>query len=109
MFKPNHPTKPLSLQLTNEEVLLLIAELLPQQYINYSSHVIQRLSQPDRNFTEQKLLSIIKRPKSIAEPRWNDKYNNWTYTLEGYNKRHLVIAFLVDANNKLYIEYVTVF
>ncbi|QWU14409.1 hypothetical protein SAMN04487895_101719 [Paenibacillus sophorae] len=108
MFKPEQPVKPINMKLSNEEVILLINELYPKFFIHYSYHVKMRLAQPDRNFTEQKLLSILKRPKHV-EPKWNDEYYNYTYLLEGYNKRHLAIAFRVDNNNKLYIECVTVF
>lgn len=91
---------------TSQEALQLIPLLAKSASYHNSRHAMQRLTQPDRCFTHDKLLTIISYPKTVSEPTYNHKHNSFTYKIMGYNKRHVVVSF---QNNNTEMIIVTVF
>lgn len=83
--------------LSQQEALSVIPALTKQSAFTYSSHATERLNQPDRCFTEERMLFILKFPKTVSEPVYNSKYKEYRYCVEGFNKRHVVVA--LNASN----------
>lgn len=92
--------------LTPTQALTLIPILANQSKYTNSTHASQRISQPDRSFTESRLLFILKYPKTVSIPIWSNKHNDYTCKVQGHNKRHAVVALKND-NTEMVI--VTVF
>ncbi len=91
--------------LSTETLLCLIPQLALQGHIILSSHAEQRLTQPDRNFTFERLLFILKYPMNIT-PEWDDGRQAYKYKVKGFNKRHAVVSLIIS---NTYIKVVTVF
>lgn len=91
--------------LSTDTLLTLIPQLASQRHIELSSHAEQRLTQPDRNFTFERLLFILKHPMSIT-PEWDDGRQVYKYKVKGFNKRHAVVSLIIS---NTYIKVVTVF
>lgn len=88
-----------------DELMTLIPRLASQGNIQLSTHAEQRLNQPDRNFTFERLLFILKHPKTIST-EWDEKRREYKYKVLGYNKRHAVVSLIIS---NTYIKVVTVF
>lgn len=91
--------------ITSDELMILIPQLASQGNIQLSSHAELRLNQPDRNFTFERLLFILKHPKTIT-PEWDEERKRYKYKVQGYNKRHAVVSLIIS---NTYIKVVTVF
>ncbi|WP_091019869.1 hypothetical protein [Paenibacillus amylolyticus] len=91
--------------LSNDTLLTLIPQLASQGNIKLSSHAELRINQPDRNFTFERLLFILKHPMSIS-PEWDEERKRYKYKIQGYNKRHAVVSLIMS---NTYIKVVTVF
>ncbi|MCM3171927.1 MULTISPECIES: DUF4258 domain-containing protein [unclassified Paenibacillus] len=87
-----------------DELMILIPNLASQGNIELSFHAEQRLNQPDRNFTFEKLLLILKNPKTITT-EWDEKRGEYKYKVKG-RRRHAVVTLIVS---NTYINVVTVF
>lgn len=91
--------------LSTDTLLTLIPQLASQRHIILSSHAEQRLSQPDRNFTFERLLFILKHPKTITH-EWDEGRQAYKYKVQGFNKRHTIVSLIIS---NTYIKVVTVF
>jgi hypothetical protein len=91
--------------LLNDELLTLIPHLASQRKIKLSSHAELRLNQPDRNFTFEKLLFILRHPKTITS-EWDEERREYKYKVQGFNQRHAVVSLIIS---NTYIKVVTVF
>nr|WP_145401494.1 hypothetical protein [Paenibacillus xylanexedens] len=91
--------------LSTETLLTLIPQLALQGNIILSTHAEQRLTQPDRNFTFERLLFILKHPMNIT-PEWDGERKAYKYKVKGFNKRHAVVSLIIS---NTYIKVVTVF
>jgi hypothetical protein len=90
--------------LTSVEVTPIIIELARKKKYRISPHAYKRIKQPDRNFTEEKMLFILKFPKTVSEPEWDETHREYKYIVQGHNKRHVVL----NVRSK-YLHIVTVY
>ena len=90
-------SQPQPIPLSQQQALLVIPALAKQSAYTYSSHATERLNQPDRCFTVERMLFILKFPKTISKPVYDSKYNESRYCVKGFNKRHVVVS--LNASN----------
>ncbi|KAA9007359.1 DUF4258 domain-containing protein [Paenibacillus spiritus] len=92
----------------DDELLKLIPKLAKQAQYRFTTHALQRLRQRDRNFTEDRMLFILKNPKSIRA-EWDATKREFKYVVEGYNKRHVVISIRNYSRDNTYMSIITVY
>lgn len=61
--------------------------------ISWTQHARDRARQ--RNFTTDDVLNVLRKGRVLANPDWNEKFGNWTYTVAGVDCDNCPLALVI--------------